>query len=250
MKKCPSKLLVLVATFFLAVSAVFADAVSEGVTAFDKGDFQAATRAFETAISANPPSAALYYNLGLAQRKAEQPAEAAVSFRRALMLDPGFIDARMALSDLDRSSGVTLSPANWKSSLAEKIPLAPLLYTGFVLFWIGAFTLILGVFASSARSGRTILGFGACLIGGLLFYAAFVSDPRISDRDLAVLGGSKDVTLHSIPADRSEEVAKLPSGSPVRVLSRNGEWVFCESAAGSRGWAPANTILPVLPSAS
>jgi len=249
MNRCPNNLLALAVALFLSGGAVFADAVTDGFTAFEKSDFPAAVRAFETAVSANPPSAGLYYNLGLSQRKNDQGPEAAVSFRRALMLDPRMIDARMALSDLERAFGISLAPANWKTILAEKVPLAPLLYGGFTVFWIGAFVFVFAIFRSPARPGQTTAGVVLGVFGAVLFYAAFASDPRYSDRDLAVIGGSGETTLHSVPADRSDLVAKLPAGSPVRLLSQNGAWAYCETTTGARGWTQSSVILPVRPPA-
>ena len=55
---------------------------------------------------AQGPSAGLYYSLGIAEQKDGQRAQAAVNLRRAIMLDPRMVDARMALSEIERSQGV------------------------------------------------------------------------------------------------------------------------------------------------
>ena len=95
----------------LATVCVRADTIADGNAAFAKGDFPAAIRAFESALATQGPSAGLYYSLGIAEQKDGQRAQAAVNLRRAIMLDPRMADARMALSEIDRSQGVPSVPA-------------------------------------------------------------------------------------------------------------------------------------------
>ena len=101
--------------FLLAiVFPIRADVIEDGRAAFAKGDYPSAADAFKSALSSQGPSAGLYYSLAMAQQKSGERAQAALNLRRAIMLDPRMTDARMALSEIERSQGV---PA-WSVRLA------------------------------------------------------------------------------------------------------------------------------------
>ncbi len=118
---CPAKLFF--GFLFVAALCVRAETIQDGNAAFAKGEFAAAIRAFESALATQGPSAGLYYSLGVAQQKDGQRAQAAVNFRRAIMLDPRMVDARMALSEIERSQGVPPARSTWRELVAERMPL-------------------------------------------------------------------------------------------------------------------------------
>ena len=82
---------------------------------------------FRSALSTNGSSAGLYYNLAMAEQKSGRRAEAALSLRRALTLDPRMIDAQIALSEIERSQGVPLTTSSWREIVAERAPIRTLL---------------------------------------------------------------------------------------------------------------------------
>ena len=154
---CAGKLS-LVCLLVVAMS-VQADTIQDGNASFAKGDFAAAIRAFESALATQGPSAGLYYSLGIAKQRDGQRAQAAVDLRRAIMLDPRMVDARMALSEIERSQGVPSVPASWREFVAERAPLKVLLITGCALAWLGAFPLLFVSF----REGRAFVAPGRCI---------------------------------------------------------------------------------------
>ena len=155
--------------FLLATVCVQADTIADGNAAFAKSDFPAAIRAFESVLATHGPSAGLYYSLGMAQQKDGQHAQAALNFRRAIMLDPGMVDARMALSEIERSQAVPSVPANWREFVAEHAPLKALLIAGCVLAWLGAFLFLFVVFARAGRLFPIVGAVGLVAAGTGLF---------------------------------------------------------------------------------
>ena len=87
-----------------------AEPVANAISAYEAGDFAKSAREFEMALASGPKSAGLYYNLGQALKKQGETGPAALNFRRAMMLDPQIIDARISLSDIERSKGIPLIP--------------------------------------------------------------------------------------------------------------------------------------------
>lgn len=241
------------AVLTLALPRGLADAISDGEASFASGDYPAAERAFQTALSSQGPSAGLYYNLAMAQMRNGQGPAAALSLRRALLLDPRMIDARMALSEVERSHSVPAGPsawtARWRDILAENVPLKGLAIAGCVIGWAGAFLLLFAIFRSS-RKFWPVTGSAMLMLAGLgIFLAATLADPRVSARDAAVVLEEKGASLLSAPADQSAVVAKIPAGTSVQVLRRSGDWTYCATSTGEKGWTSSKGIERVVPTA-
>jgi tetratricopeptide (TPR) repeat protein len=240
----------LIFSFVLAVaSPLQADLILDGKTAFAKGEYPAAADAFRSALSTNGPSAGVYYNLAMAEQKSGQRAEAALSLRRALTLDPRMVDARIALSDIERSQGVPLAPSSWRDIVAEHAPIKTLLIVGSASAWLGAFLLLFAIFARAGRMLPLAGAAGLLVLGVGIFLLGYLADPRVSDRNVAVVRESEGVPLLSSPANQSATVTRLPAASPVRILQERGEWTFCSAPSGEKGWAPSKSLEAVVPAA-
>ena len=226
-----------------------ADLILEGKAAFAKGDHPAAADAFRSALSTNGPSAGLYYNLAMAEQKSGRRAEAALSLRRSLTLDPRMIDARIALSEIERSQGVPLVPSGWRETVAEHAPIKTLLIAGSAFAWLGAFLLLFAIFFKAGRILPLAGATGLLVVGGSIFLLGYLADPRVSERDVAVVRDSDGVPLLSSPANQSATLTRLPAASPVRILQERGEWTFCRAPSGEKGWAPSKSLEAVVPSA-
>ena len=244
---CASRLLLV---FFLGVAGPLqADLILDGKAAFAKGDYAAAADAFRSALSTNGPSAGLYYNLAMAEQKAGRRAEAALSLRRALMLDPRLIDARIALSEIERSQGVPLTRSSWREIVAEHAPIKTLLIAGCALAWLGAFLLLFAIFARAGKMLPLSGAVGLMVLGAGIFLLGYLADPRVSEDNVAIIRDSEGVTLLSSPANQSATVTRLPSASSVRILQERGEWTFCSAPGGEKGWAPSKSLEAVVPAA-
>jgi tetratricopeptide (TPR) repeat protein len=240
----------LVFSFVLAlVSPLQADVILEGKAAFAKGDHAAAADAFRSALSTNGPSAGLYYNLAMAEQKSGQRAEAALSLRRALTLEPRMIDARIALSEIERSQGVPLAPSSWRETIGEHVPIKTLLIAGSAFAWLGAFLLLFAIFAKGGRTLPLAGATGLLVLGAGIFLLGYFADPRVSERNVAVVRDGEGVSLLSSPATQSATLTQLPAASPVRILQERGEWTFCSAPSGEKGWAPSKSLEAVVPAA-
>ena len=242
-------LFLLFSALIAIVSTLRAGTMEDGNMAFARGDYSAAARAYETALSAGKPSAGLYYNLATAQLKNGQKPLAALNLRRAIMLDPRMSDARMALSEIERSQGISFQDRDWRTLLAERVALSVPAFAGAALFWAGAFFLLWAIFRKPGQFAPLAGAFFLLMIGGALLVAGFQADPKISGRHAGVILTDKEVTLLSAPADQSAALARLPGGSCVQILQRRGEWVYCEAPAGEKGWIPSNSVESVVPAA-
>ena len=240
---------VALACLFLAILSSRAETLDDGNIAFAKGDYPTAIRAFEAALKGRGPDAGTYFNLAIAQQKNAELAQAAVSLRRAIMLDPRMVDARVALSEIERSQGVPAVRRNWRETVSERVPLLALQIAGCALIWLGAFLLLFFTFVKRSRFYRPAGAIGLLLSGAGLFAIGYLADPRVFERNMAVVSDSRGLTLLTAPADKSAAVLRLPSAAPVRVLGRSGDWTLCSAPDGERGWAPSKSLEAVVPTA-
>lgn len=247
--RCAGRLVFFVFLFLGVVAPVRADLIAEGKAAFARGDFPAAAEAFRSALSALGPSAALYYNLAIVEQKSGQRAQAALNLRRAIMLDPRMTDARMALSEIERSQGVPPARPGWRELVAEHAPMNTLLILGCALAWLGAFLFLLVIFVKGGRMLPMTGAIGLLALGVAIFLFGYLADPRVSERNVAIVSQSEGVPLLSAPADQSAAVTRLRAAASVRILQERGDWTFCSAPSGEKGWAPSKSLERVVPAA-
>jgi len=214
------------------------------------GEYDSAAAFFEKHLQAAPPSAAVYYELGQALQKSEKEADAALAYRRALLLDPGFVPAAEGLREVNARLGVSPSASSWQARWAEKIPSDSCALAGTAVFWLGAF-LLPAAFAISQRrffvfstaAALMAVGLAGCLLSAL-------TDPRISGARQAMVMNLSGVSLYKVPSeDASEKITTLNQGSMVKILSSRGRWFHVELPGGQRGWFLQDGITPVIPAA-
>lgn len=214
------------------------------------GEYESAATYFEKHLQSAPPSSAAYYELGQALQKSEKEAEAALAYRRALLLDPRFAPAAEALREANARLGVSSSASGWQARWADKIPSDPSALAGAVAFWLGAF-LLLVAFAFSKKRALLFSAAAVLLFAGLSFcILAALTDPRISEARQAMVMNLSGVSLYKVPSeDAAEKITSLNQGSIVKILSTRGRWFHVELPGGQRGWSLQDGITPVIPAA-
>ena len=225
-----------------------ADSLAEARDRAAHGEYESAATYFEKHLQSAPPSAAAYFELGQVLQKTEKEAEAALAYRRSLVLDPGFAPAANALKESNARLGVAAPVQGWRSRLGEKIAPDTAALAGSIAFWIGAFFL-LAAFAFLKR--RTLLvslgvfllvaGFAFCLVSAL-------TDPRILDARQAMVMQLAGSSLYKVPSeDAAEKITTLNQGATMKILSARGRWFHVELPGGQRGWLLQEGVTQVIP---
>jgi len=227
-----------------------ADTLADARARYADGEYAQAAKLFEQAMESSPPQAAIFFDLGRCFRQTGQESRAALSFRRALVLDPRFTPARLALLETNTDLGLPKPGKTWRDQVLERIPMDVLTLAGSVLFWLGAFAVMLLLFLRSSN-GKGWLALGIlCLAAGAAALAlAGICDPRITDRTTALVLKTGGSSLLSSPADQSEKIAAMPDGSTVTILSQRGRWFYGRLPDGKRGWFLTEGIVPLIPPA-
>ena len=239
----------LVICFLLLGTFARADMLSDARARFQDGEFEQASKLFEGALEKNPPTAAVFYELGRALNKTGQEARAALNFRRALILDPRFAPARMALQEANVALGIPPAKQDWRVQVLERLPLDSLVLAGNAVFWVGSFLGLAAFLPPAFRRGRLVFGILFLLFGLSLLSVAWLCDPRISLANTAIVLTNGGSALRSSPADQSEKVAALPQGTTIDILSQRGRWFYGKLPGGSKGWFLTEGIVPLIPPA-
>lgn len=225
----------------MSASGLFADALTDARFRLSEGDAASSIPLFEKHLQASRPSAAVYFELGEAQLKCSDPAGAALSFRRALVLDPRFVAARNALAATNKDLGISNPASLWTDWIVDKMPMDLLLLWGTFIFWLGAFSLLfLRKYKTHIATPLLALGFASVALTALC-------DPRISQRGTMYLSSKKSASIFQAPVESSEKLTSLATGSIVRVLSERGRWLFVQLPGGARGWILHEGLTPVIP---
>lgn len=236
---------VLFALIISCLPCLHADTLLDARARFASGEYEQAARLFEQSLEQQVPNAGVFYELGRAFSKAGNNARAALSFRRALILDPRFSAARSALRESEMALGISPpGKTDWRDIVIERMPMDFLTLAGTAIFWIGAFWLLLAVFRS--RRGFS-WGASLILIGLLVLALVWLCDPRITHRAQAMVLTHGGTTVLNAPADQSEKIANMPEGGVVRLLSQRGRWFYGELPTGTKGWFLTEGIVPVIP---
>lgn len=241
-----------IALFFCLLSSIVpvrGEFLNQARDRFAHGEYESAITFFEKHLQSSPPSASAYYELGQALQKSEKNAEAALSYRRSLLLDPRFIPASEALREVNAQLGISAPMPDWQSQFAEKIASDPLALVGVASFWVGAFTLLAAFVFSKKRTGLACAGSLLLIVGLAACLLAALTDPRIAEARQAMVMKAVGASLYKVPSeDAAEKITTLQQGSAVRILSTRGRWFHAELPGGQRGWFLQEAITPIIPS--
>ena len=227
-----------------------ADSLAEARDRAAHGEYESAATYFEKHLQSALPSAAAYFELGQVLQKSEKEAEAALAYRRSLVLDPGFAPAANALRESNARLGVTAPVQNWRSLLGEKIDADIAVLVGCIAFWVGAFLMLATLAFSKKRLLFLSLGLFLLVAGFASGLASAFTDPRIFEAKQSMVMNLAGASLYKVPSeDASEKITTLNQGSTLKILSARGRWFHVELPGGQRGWVLQDGVTRVIPAA-
>lgn len=252
LKKAAFGLLMFSLTGFFTGSLCAKDVHAEAKAAYESAKYEEAAKLWMNAGPFEDLSADTLYNIGNAAYRMGAPGQAALYYRRALVVDGGHGESRQNLRFIERKFGaITVSRPEYKYTIA-KIPLASWragLWTG---VWLVVICLLIYPATRSGSKWR-IAGVIGLILGPLLLslgalgWHYYPDDSEFAPlAKQAVVVGS-DVVLHTDAARTSPEVIDAPPGSLAEVYKRSGRWAYIGFASQTRGWVPANSIETIVP---
>ena len=211
------------------------DASAQGQSAealYESGALGAARAAFEARAAAQPDVAAHWYNLGAADYRLGEPAQASAEWRHALRLAPRNASIRRALQLTPAPDPVSARRLWTAPFTPSEAALAALLL--WVVTWVG-------LFSRPALTTRWVwLGSVALLLGATaLWLRHWNAQPVALVRD--------SVPIRVSPHGRGSPLATLDEGQAVIEVSGQRGWLLVRDPMGRLGWIPSASVVPVDP---
>jgi tetratricopeptide (TPR) repeat protein len=250
-------LLWLVSLLFLSPTARAATPPQETLaaqaqTAYEEARFDDAIRLWLQAGPYDTLSADTLFNIGNASYRSGSPGHAALYYRRALIQNPGHIEARQNLHFIERKYGsLTIQRPDYQYMLA-RIPLDTWKATVALGAWMFALGLL--VFPATRNGARARIPAAAALILGPMIAASaglgwryFPNDSEFAPIAQQAVVTESDVIVFAEASRNSTEVIDAPPGSLCEVIRQSGRWAYISFASKTRGWVPAESITPIIP---
>jgi hypothetical protein len=228
-----------------AVSLSFAGPTWEAANeAYQKGKYEEAKVDYIQLAGMREYSADLFYNLGNAWFKLDDPGRAILNYERALILNPRLDEARSNLQAALKIAGNDDQPS-FRERIGMYADYFPLLAS--ITFWIAAFCLI----PASRKQWRfttfwRIICIASALICIVCTVASFWVGPGSKDPNRALVVESA-TDLKYGPAVTARPVESLQIGQEVQLISERGDWAFCRASTDTLGWIPTRKIERVIP---
>jgi tetratricopeptide (TPR) repeat protein len=211
---------------------------------YANGKFEQAKVEYLHLIQQHQYSPELFYNLGNAWFRLGDFGRAILNYRRALLLDPNFPEAHANLRTSLKLVGSNTTPTTREKLelYADYVPVAIS-----VAIWIAIFFFALRLlihkpapdFVWMAGVAAIILALSG--IGLFIWVGKGAKDP---ERGIVVEAAAD---LKYGPAVSARPIESLRVGDPVKLISKRGEWTFCEAATGTVGWIPTQKIESLVP---
>ena len=206
--------------------------------AYDKGDFYQSVKIYEELIATGLENGHLYYNLGNAYFRLEEPGKAMAAYLAAKRLLPRDPDIKANLSyvhsqikdnlDYESDAGLLNVIAFWQDSFTPKE-----IFEAFLVFWCLGF-LSLGAFLWK-RELKLLKQGGIGLLGAsALIFTAFL----ISLNQDAIWGAvsANSAAVRSGPGELNTQVFELHSGAPIKISDEENDWFLIGLSDGKKGW--------------
>jgi tetratricopeptide (TPR) repeat protein len=229
-----SRILVAVGCFAWTVPLAFGGTTWEAANAaYQHGKYEEAKVDYLQLARTGQHSADLFYNLGNVWFKLGDPGRAILNYRRALLLNPGLVEAGSNLRSVLKIVGNDDQPT-FRDQIGAYADYFPLIAS--IAFWIFAFTL----FPAWRKHGRlTLFCRRLCIVAGLTFLGAAALFVWIGsgskDANLALVVDSA-VDLKYGPAVSARAVESMQLGEQLHLISERGDWTFCRANTGNLGW--------------
>ncbi len=193
------------------------------------------------------------YDIGTCQYRLGKPGPAALSFARALYLNPSFPEARANLAFIQRKEGALLPVRSEVDHLFTLLSCSHLWVATIVC--TAALALCIALHLLLRRRASACLSVCSALFALLSLLCAldWVYYGTRESADLASLPPSdlayvlQATPLRSAAAPDAPALMQLTPSSPVRLLAHRGSFSYIETATHQRGWVTSASIESLSP---
>ena len=212
---------------------------------YEQGDYQRAIEEYEKVLSEGVESGVLYFNLGNAYLKAEQPGKAILNYIRAGNIMPRDSDLnenyRFARTMLKGQVVPERSIWEWRPLKVYSSIFSPdeltLISAGTVLFVL----VLMAAGMLLPRISRKCRAIALILIAALIFNVVVIRHKVLEIKRGAVITTAKVEALFG-PFDSATKFFTVNEGMRVIILTAKDDWYKIERADGKVGWIKKDTL--------
>lgn len=199
----------------------------------------------------NADRALILYNIGNCQYRLQQPGAAALSYARALLIDPGLAEAQANLAFIQRQEGAILPQRTTEDKIFTFLTCSQLWVATIICTALLALCLALQL-ARRVQSkpwlhtATALMAFLSLLCLADWIYYLTRSTPDLSSlppHDLAYI--LTETTARSSADAEGAAILRLPPSTPVHLLALRSSQAYIETATGVRGWVPSEALSPL-----
>lgn len=225
------------------------DAFDKGNSLYEKDKFEEAIVQYESVLKQGKHSAELYFNLGNAYYKLNKTAPAIYNFEKALLLNPGFSDAKNNLQFAQNRTIDDIKPAikTGFSRTTDRL-ISSHTYNGWAKIAVGCSLAFLILFVGYYFSAKTMLKrvfFAALFVAFfamvLCVIAAFAEKSRFENDRPAIVFESV-LSVKSEPKNEANDAFVIHEGTRVQILEELNNWQKIQLADEKEGWVLKNSI--------
>ena len=199
----------------------------------------------------SPRADLLHYNIGNCFYRLGKPGQAALHYARALQVNPSFPEARANLDFIQRKEGAVLPVRDGANRVFTLLNFSQLRLTSIVCTAGLAFCLALLLVCQRGRAVLIALSSAGALLSLLCLldwvYYTTRETPDFSSlpsADLAYV--TQESTLRNAATEDAAGILRLTPSSPLHLLAKRGSFCYVETSTGVRGWAPTESIAPLM----
>ncbi len=192
------------------------------------------------------------YNMGTLYAKLDEPGQAMLYYRRALLQTPSHAEAKQNLNYMERVHGSIVIRRSGIYHFLSKIPLSAVKTTLYVLGW-SFLCLLLALPLCKKSSFRTLVLAKLLLCAFLipLTIAAILVYPNdgkfCPTHEMAIITAPEAISAKTGAADDAELVITAPPGSTAKVLLQRGLWAYLELSDSTRAWVDTKNLSMLAP---
>lgn len=225
------------------------DNFEAGNKLYRQDKFEEAAKAYENVLKTKKHSAELYFNLGNAYYKLNKTAPAIYNYEKALLLNPGYSDAKNNLQFAQNMTIDEIKPVQ-QVGFGKIIHdfTASHTYDGWAKIAIGFSIIFLLFFIGYYFSAATLLkriffvGLFVALLGLVVSVASAIAEKSNYENDRPAIIFADRIGVKNEPKESADDAFVLHEGTKVQVIEVLDNWRKIQLVDEKEGWISKDAI--------
>jgi len=219
------------------------DNFEAGNKLYRQDKFEEAVKAYENVLKTKKHSAELYFNLGNAYYKLNKTAPAIYNYEKALLLNPGYSEAKNNLQFAQNMTIDEIKPVQ-EVGFGKVIHdfTSSHTYDGWAKIAIGFSVIFLLFFIGYYFSAATMLkriffvGLFIALVGLIISVASAIAEKTRYENDKPAIIFADTIGVKNEPKENADDAFILHEGTKVQVIEVLDDWRKIQLADEKEGW--------------